>query len=682
MKRKGPRTGIVIWMSFVMLIVGATGAAGAPAEPAKADTAAVMQTGAGYLENITFEKFKGVERVTLMLSRQSGATTEDQGGRLLLVRLENLFVPQEMRRVQGEGVLDNMVRVVPVQRTIRGIPQAVVTVELNKGVPYSVRQDGHNIVIDFNVAALPQTAAVAAAKPAGLAQQNYPSRESNPPLPPPVAKPATISAGRNGLINVTFRNEDIKSALQQIADQGGLRIIYGDDVKGTVSMDLQNVTVDQALDLMLAKQCLAKARTGDTINVYSLRKMIFDERDLNVLPHANRLISLEFQDNPIKGVFQVLAEHGDVNIVSGDDVKGNVTIHLRKIPWKLAFDTVIRTNGLVARLSCNNLITVMTLKKFRDEEKGLEDAEKARRESERARRDEDQKLLEQQGRKKQITIEAKIVEATDGFTRKLGVQWGASSKDNLRVNSNSYPYRVLAGANPMGTAASFDGSTQLQGLASGLALTQSNLVANFAMAAAPSYALGFVIGGANAVLDAQILASEKTSEVRIISSPKVTTMDGSKAVIKQGDDVPYVTPGTSTSPPTITFKEAVLKLEVKPTITADGKISMEVKANNDSPNYTDFPTNPPINKSEVESKVVVNDGDTLVVGGIMKTKTDKGGAGLPWISKVPILGWLFKYESTVKDRKQLLIFVTPRIVQDEQSTPVTDMKDALEKPKG
>jgi type IV pilus assembly protein PilQ len=670
-------------MSFVMLIVSATGAAGAPAEPAKADTAAVMQTGAGYLENITFEKFKGVERVTLMLSRQAGATTEDQGGRLLLVRLENLFVPQELRRVQGEGVLDNMVRVVPVQRTIRGIPQAVVTVELNKGVPYSVRQDGHNIVIDFNVAALPQTAAVAAAKPAGLAQQNYPSRESNPPLPPPVAKPATISAGRNGLINVTFRNEDIKSALQQIADQGGLRIIYGDDVKGTVSMDLQNVTVDQALDLMLAKQCLAKARTGDTINVYSLRKMIFDERDLNVLPHANRLISLEFQDNPIKGVFQVLAEHGDVNIVSGDDVKGNVTIHLRKIPWKLAFDTVIRTNGLVARLSCNNLITVMTLKKFRDEEKGLEDAEKARREAERARREEDQKLLEQQGRKKQITIEAKIIEATDEFVRKLGVQWGAGFKGNL---NSSNPYSILAGANPMVTGTTFN--APIKGLAKGIALTTTDLAANFAvggLVGAPSYALGFAIGGANAILDAQIMASEKTSEVRIISSPKVTTMDGSKAVIKQGEDVPVVTASTPTSPATVTFKEAVLKLEVKPTITADGKISMEVKANNDFPNYAraiGLEGNPPINKSEVESKVVVSDGDTLVVGGILKSQTDKGQQGLPWVSKVPILGWLFKYEDTTRTRKQLLIFITPRIVQDEQSTPVTDMKDALEKPKG
>jgi type IV pilus assembly protein PilQ len=240
----------------------------------------------------------------------------------------------------------------------------------------------------------------------------------------------------------------------------------------------------------------------------------------------------------------------------------------------------------------------------------------------------------------------------------------------------------LAGANPIGSTA----FGALRGLAQGVALTPANLAANFPMAtAAPSYALGFAISSSYAVLDAQVLASERTNEVRIISSPKVTTMDGSKAVIKQGEDVPVVTPATSTGPATVTFKEAVLKLEVKPTITMEGKISMEVKANNDFPNYAraaELQGNPPINKSEVESKVVINDGETLVIGGILRAQTDKGQAGLPWISKVPILGWLFKYEDTTKIRKQLLIFVTPRIVQDEKSTTGTDTKGSAEKPKG
>lgn len=678
MKRKWPRTGIIIWMGFVMLFVSATQAAGVPSDPVKAETATVIQTGAGYLENIAFEKVKGSERIVLMLSRQSGVASEDQGGRLLLVKLENLFVPQELRRVQGEGVLRNLIRVVPVQRTVKGIPQAVVTMELNKMVPYNVRQDGHNVVVDFQVAALSQKKVAAAASPAEP-NRNNPVKEKKSPPSPPAAKSAKIPAG---LISVSFQNEDIKTALQQLAEKGGVKIISGDDVKGTVSLDMKNVTVDQALDALVAKNCLAKTRTGDTINVYSMKRVIVDERDLNVLPHANRLISLEFQDAPIKSIFQVLAEHGDVNIVSGDDVKGNVTIHLKKIPWKLAFDTVIRTNGLVARLSCNNLITAMTLKKFRDEEKSLEDTEKARRDAEKARKEEEQKRLEQEGRKKQISIEAKIIEATDDFTRQLGVQWGAGFRGDLEISSTNYPYGFLAGANPIGRETKAFGT--VRGLAQGLALTTADLAANFPMAvAAPSYALGFAISGSRAVLDAQVLAAEKTSDVRIISSPKVTMMDGSKAVIKQGVDVPVVTPATAQTPSTVTFKEAVLKLEVKPTITQEGKISMEVKANNDSPDYANLIMgNPPISRSEVESKVVVNDGETLVVGGILKTTDEKSDSGLPWISKVPILGWLFKYEDTKKLRKQLLIFVTPRIVNsDEKLITGPEKMGPAEKPK-
>lgn len=573
---------ILLLVGLFIWIGSASAAQGASSGPVAAKTAKVMEAESGYLENITFEKLKGKERVVLMLSRQSGATTEDQGGKLLLVRLENLFVPQELRRAQGEGVLDNLIRVAPVQRTVKGIPQAVVTLELNKPVPYSVRQDGHNIVIDFTVAALPA---------------------------------ATIAG-------------DNPSPQQQAALK-------------TAAPEQKNPAQPQP--------------------------------SLSPPPYAGRLVTLDFQEAGIKSVLQLLAEEGGVNIVSGDDVKGNVTVSMIKVPWEQALETILAIAGMVKKQQ-GNIITVLTSKKMYDGEKERKDAEKERREAEKARKDEEQKQKEEEGKKKQITIEAKIIEATDEFVRKLGVQWGAGFTDNLRVNKGSYPYGALIGANPIGPAA----FGALRGLAQGVALTPANLAANFPMAAAtPSYALGFAISSSYAVLDAQILASESTSEVRIISSPKVTTMDGAKAVIKQGEDVPVVTPATSTGPATVTFKEAVLKLEVKPTITPEGKISMEVKANNDFPNYAraaELQGNPPINKSEVESKVVVSDGETLVIGGILRAQTDQGQAGLPWVSKVPILGWLFKYENTSKIRKQLLIFVTPRIVQDEKSTTGAEPK--------
>ena len=156
-------------------------------------------------------------------------------------------------------------------------------------------------------------------------------------------------------------------------------------------------------------------------------------------------------------------------------------------------------------------------------------------------------------------------------------------------------------------------------------------------------------------------------------------MDNVKATIKQGQEIPYVTIDKDGNR-SITFKEAVLKLEVKPKITPDGTISMEIKATNDAADYATgalLGGNPPINKNEVESKIVVQDGDTIVIGGILKTSDQRNESGVPWFMKIPVLGWLFKTESITKQRKQLMVFITPKIIAKE------DMGvDKFERPKG
>ena len=198
----------------------------------------------------------------------------------------------------------------------------------------------------------------------------------------------------------------------------------------------------------------------------------------------------------------------------------------------------------------------------------------------------------------------------------------------------------------------------------GIGLTGSNVAVNFPSAAAASApAIGFVLGTASAILDAKLAALETTGEGKIISSPKVTTLDGERATINQGEEIPYRSGGDAP----MVFKDAVLSLEVTPAITPAGKISMKIKATN---NYADWNKtnvsneNPPIVKSNVESKVVVKNGDTLVVGGIYKTSASETMSGVPWLSKIPVLGWLFKYKTTSTTKRELLIFVTPRIVPE------------------
>jgi type IV pilus assembly protein PilQ len=590
---------ILIIVGFFIWIGSAGAAQTASTDPVAAETAKVMEADAGYLENITFEKLKGKERVVLMLSRQSGATAEDQGEKAIAVKIENLFIPQDLRRAMGEGSLDNLIRVVPAQRTAGGRPQALIGMELNRRVPYSVRQDGHHVIIEFNVASLP-------AKPAG-------TNAGDKPAPPEQAQ------------------------------------------------------VKAAAPVQKTPEQKPPAQKPPVRSNHSKP------------PCAPGMVVMDFQKAEIKVVLQGLALESGVDIVSGDDVKGEVTVSMMNcVPWEQALGTILAITGMGKRQE-GNLITVMTRKKMRDEEKDLKEIEKERREAEKALMIDEQKKKEDAGTKRQIIIEAKILEATDDFARKIGVQWGAGFTDNLRVNTGMYPYGVLAGANPVGGTP----FGAMKGLAQGVALTTANLAANFPMAAAvPSYALGLTLGSANALLDAEIAASEKTSDVRIISSPKVTTMDGAKAVIKQGEDVPIVTPATAQNPATVSFKEAVLKLEVTPIITPTGKISMSVKANNDWADYaraTQLQGNPPINKSEVDSKVVLSDGETMVIGGILKATTSKAQSGLPWVSKVPVLGWLFKYDELVKNRKQLLIFITPRLVTEE--TPAAGV-DAKPKDKG
>jgi type IV pilus assembly protein PilQ len=576
--------GLFIWIGSVSAVQGAS------SSPVAAKTAKVMEAESGYLENITFEKLKGKERVVLMLSRQSGAATEDQGGRLLLVSLENLFVPQELRRVQGEGVLDNLIRVVPAQRTVKGLPQAVVTMELNKPVPYSVRQDGHNIVIDFDVATLP-AATIAGDKPAP--RQQAALKTAAPEQKSPVQKPTV----QPNAVPPSYKSSAI----------------------------------------------------------------------------AGRLVSLDFQEASIKSVLQLLAEEGGVSIISGDDVKGNITVSMKKVPWGQALDSILGISGL-GKKQMGDVISVSTLERMKKEEADRKTGEEDRYKAEVIAKKSEQERLVEGGKLQQISIEAKIVEASDEFVRNLGVQWGGASYGTAGAGTG---WSLIGGSNAdRGRPITWGYPNEVPFRTTAGNVIQSMAVNYPTAIAGPT--LGLIIGGASAVLEAQISALETNSQGKVISSPKVTTLDGVKARIEQGDEIPYVTRDAQGTP-TVSWKKATLSLSVTPKITSEGKISMDVTATNDTPQYDKAAAlagNVPIRKSEVTSIVIVKDGETLVIGGILKTEENKGDIGVPWVSKIPILGWLFKTESTIKNRRQLMIFVTPKIMK----TDVVGEKSEL--PKG
>jgi len=516
----------------------------------------------GYLEGLGFEQLPAKERLTIQLSRQAGVQVESPAARIVLVHLDNTFVPEGMRRSQGEGKLPNLLRVVPSQKAEGNRQLASLTIELKERVPYGVRQEGNTVVIDFNVGALAFKADAPSAAKA--------------PSSGPVAPAGTVTVARE-------------------TSAGG---------------------------------------NG-----------------------ARQPISVDFQEADIRAVLRLLSEQSAKNIVVSPEVKGSVTIHMKTVPWEQVLDTILRLNGLVKKEE-GSIISVMTAEKARKIDEERLAAEKRLVDAEEARKAGEAKVLAEKGKTQQIMIEAKIVEATETFSRNLGVQWGYGS--TTTVGSGNYPFGVLAGTNmPSQTGG-------LQTLSTGVALTPAALAVNFPSTIAP--AIGIITGSAYSLLSAQLSALEKNSEGRIVSQPQVLTMDGKKAIIRQGEEVPVVTPATAQTPASTTYKAAELKLEVEPRITPDDRIAMNILASNDRANKAEKDPatgNMPIYTNKVDSHVVVKNGETVVIGGIMKTEDSKATSGVPWFYKIPLLGWLFKQETIERSKRELLIFVTPRIVREK-----------------
>ena len=561
----------IIVLTVCIALFGYTGYAWSA--PPEASTLKAEKTDAGHLLDITFERIKGKERLTFHISKQTGASVEALAGNAVLVKMANIFVPQELRSTLGEGKLSNVINVTPAQKAIEGQQWALITIALKERVPYSVSQAGQNVVIDFNISSIEATLSAPEQKQFDTAKET-PKQEVNPSW-------ARLDRGREAT------------------------------------------------------------------------------------KYMGRKISLDFQDAPIKAVLRLLAEAGEVTIVAGEDVKGTMTVHMHKVPWDQALDTILDVQGL-AKKQMGDVISVVTYERMKKDESDRRQGEEDRMKAEALAKKAEQERLEERGKLRQVSIEAKIVEVADDFVRNLGVQWGGV----YYGKAGDYSYALTGGTstntiNPRQVSWPYPSQLPFR-TTDGKAIQSAAL--NYP-AAMTSPTFGLILGGANAVLEAQIQALETTSQGKIISSPKVSTMDNVKAVIKQGQEIPYVTIDKDGNR-SITFKEAVLKLEVKPKITPEGAISMEIKATNDYADYAMAPAlggNPPINKSEVESKIVVQDSDTIVIGGILKTQEQTGEQGVPWLSKIPILGWLFKTESINKSRRQLMVFITPKVIRGEEA---------------
>jgi type IV pilus assembly protein PilQ len=596
------------------------------ASPAAPDTS--KQTVAGYLENVAFEKLQGKERVILTVSKQSGVTVENQPGNAVVVRLENLFLPEGLRRPLGDPTLANVLRVTPVQKVADGRSWVIATIDLKQKVPYSVRQEGMNVLIDFNVSSLASAAAPAPEKPLPVVQPPA-AQQTQPPAEKPAAPGKEKKASR---ISLDVQNADIKSVFRLLSEQGKVSIVSDDDVKGTVTLSIKDVTWDEALDVILKVKNLEKIQKGAVITVMTLENLTKQQ----ALERSRR--DVEPQVTKVIGI----------NYASAAGLKENLQEFLKDKDGKLRGSVRVdeHSNSLIIQAVPDDIRRIIPI---------IEKIDKPT---------------------SQILIKANIVETTKDMARSLGIQWGGVFGRSVGdYNMFVTPGGTGGSTVPPGSALSGGytpayGSTGVSGQGYGVNFPATGLTST------ASGTLGLIFGtiGGN-LLELQLSALQKDNKLNILSSPSITTMDNQLAYTENGLKVPYVTTTQSATGPTrdVKFETVVLRLEITPHVIDGKNMKMKILVSKDEVDTTRVVEgNPFIIKKKTETSLIVQDGETIVISGLTKQTNTVGDTGIPLFKDVPILGWLFKSESKNVGMEEVLIFITPSIMKPPTTTGIQD----------
>ncbi|NEX83939.1 type IV pilus secretin PilQ [Aeromonas rivipollensis] len=420
--------------------------------------------------------------------------------------------------------------------------------------------------------------------------------------------------------------------------------------------------------------------------------------------YQGKPISLNFQDIPVRTVLQIIADFNNLNLVTTDSVSGNITLRLDGVPWEQALDIILKVRGLDKRLDNNILLVAPADEIAAREKQELESRNQVAdlaplyteylqinyaKASEVAAllSSDSTKLLSPRGAVsvdertnvlvvkdtadvignvkrmldildipvKQVVIEARMVTIDDGFDEALGVRWGVTKTDGHGNGTSG----TIEGNDGAGNN---DGSSTITRPGVEDRLNVNLPVTN----AAGTLAFQVARLANGTLLDLELSALEKESKAEIIASPRVTTANQKPALIEQGTEIPYVE-SSSSGATSVTFKKAVLSLKVTPQITPDNRVILDLTVTQDTKGET-VPTGTgdavSINAQSITTQVLVNNGETLVLGGIYQQTIKSDVSKVPLLGDIPGLGYLFKKTTSENKKRELLIFVTPRIVTD------------------
>jgi type IV pilus assembly protein PilQ len=448
-------------------------------------------------------------------------------------------------------------------------------------------------------------------------------------------------------VSFDFMDADVRNVLRVLSDVSKKNIVISEDVKGKVTIKLENVTYDEALDVILQSNDLARIDEGNVIRVVTAKRF-YDERDRY---RKDRAEILKEKDTKQKLEEEFVTENLFLNYLDATDVG----VMLRGVPGMpgTAGTAGTNTRGL---LTPNGAVSVVKwtnaiiLKDTRDNVQDLIN-----------------RIKDMDIPPAQVQIEARIVQATTNFSRDLGIQWGADYR--TRVGGSNTELTGLRNAGTSGTpadssATTYNSPTGSLGMRNSTVAFPYNVNLPAAPAAGTPGGLGIFIGGLtdSLLLDTQLSALEAQGKGKIISCPKVITSHNQTAKISQGTQIPYQT--ISQNYTTIEFKDAVLSLEVTPIVAKDGNIRLKIKATKDQPTTVAGSPVPAIDTKSAVSEVLIRDGETVVLGGIYESLDSSSNSGLPGLKDIPLLGWLFKTSDVTKTKSELLIFITPTIIKN------------------
>ncbi len=641
-------------------------------QSAPMDNGETDYTKPAYINQIDFLS-EGAGRTALVIeaSRPIKYEVGKAGDKKLEFKLFNAQIPDDLQREMSAKTDSPIAQINPKKISAAN---SAINIEMREDASYTAEQDGNRLKLHIASVSAPPVQETASAKPVETpATDETPIAQSPPP-----------------------------AAVQAQAPQFQVQPLPPQSPAPSYTPPIQPVPAQPYIPPDMGKT-MASAKD---LEVKSELKL--DLKEDAAPKYSGEKIALDFYETDIKNVFRILREVGNVNFAVDKDVTGKVTLTLAEpVPWDQVLDLVLKMNKL-GKIVDNNVIRIATNKTLEEEEKTRQSMKKLAMEGVKEKRqlepfiteyisvnysDAEKEVLplikdlltKDRGDSKekatasvdkrtnmviitdtaevvrrskelvekldrvtpQVVIEARIVEATTNFKKEIGTEWG--SDIGIQGGTSN------AGVGPERGYNTF-GGTYGYNMAVNLPITT----------AAGSLGFNFTrIAGTPFSLDAKLLALESQGEVTIISSPKVLTLDNKKAIIKQGVRIPYRkfdASGNTVS----AFEDVDLSLEVTPHVTPDNRIAMNINITKRDLEGATTSGELQIAHKEARTELLINDGETVVIGGIAKRTENLDDTIVPGLSKIPILGWLFKSNKKSDKKEELLIFITPRIVQLEQ----------------